>query len=220
MGFFRRVTTRGAAPADGSVGKRGANAVIMGRKTWESIPSKFRPLKDRVNVVVTRDASRLREEVDGTRMFDGVEKKGNILVASSVREALKLLRELRQRDGASPEEEGKDFLIGGSEIYKAALDLTPSQQHVLDRGLQGDGVMLRILQTQVRKKDGEAFQCDTFFPVDIYDIDETAIGGWRSVSQAETETWAGEKLPQQEAGWADDAGAECEIRVVGWEKIK
>lgn len=31
--------------------------VVMGRRTWESIPARFRPLPDRENVVVTRDAS-------------------------------------------------------------------------------------------------------------------------------------------------------------------
>ena len=31
------------------------NAIIMGRKTWESIPSKFRPLPDRINCILSRN---------------------------------------------------------------------------------------------------------------------------------------------------------------------
>jgi len=33
------------------------DTVVMGRRTWESLPSKFRPLPGRRNVVVTRDPS-------------------------------------------------------------------------------------------------------------------------------------------------------------------
>ena len=30
------------------------NALIMGRKTWDSLPAKFRPLPNRINVVLTK----------------------------------------------------------------------------------------------------------------------------------------------------------------------
>ena len=47
MAYFARVTK--AAPPEY------ANAVIMGRKTWESIPKSRRPLVDRANVVITHN---------------------------------------------------------------------------------------------------------------------------------------------------------------------
>ena len=40
-----------AATAHGVVSQR--NAVLMGRKTWESIPKKFRPLPDRMNIILS-----------------------------------------------------------------------------------------------------------------------------------------------------------------------
>ncbi len=34
----------------------GNNAVVMGRKTWESLPNKSRPLPDRLNIVMSRNS--------------------------------------------------------------------------------------------------------------------------------------------------------------------
>ena len=33
----------------------GFNAVVMGRKTWDSLPIKFKPLPERLNIVMSRD---------------------------------------------------------------------------------------------------------------------------------------------------------------------
>lgn len=53
MAFFKKTTT--AASSDAL-----RNAVIMGRKTWDSIPAKFRPLGARLNVIVTRQGEEKR----------------------------------------------------------------------------------------------------------------------------------------------------------------
>jgi dihydrofolate reductase len=73
------------------------HAVVMGRKTWDSLPDRFRPLPDRRNVVVTRNTLWRAE---------GAERAG------SVEEALELLREI-----------DRVFVIGGAEIYAEALPL-------------------------------------------------------------------------------------------------
>ena len=75
------------------------HTVIMGRKTLESFPG-ARPLKDRRNIVLTRDASFVR---------DGIE------VVHSVEEALALL---------APDEEA--WVIGGAEVYRQMLPLCSS----------------------------------------------------------------------------------------------
>ncbi|KAK7232612.1 dihydrofolate reductase [Aureococcus anophagefferens] len=48
MSYFKRATTETRDPS-----KR--NAVVMGRRTWEGIPERFRPLAGRVNIVLTSD---------------------------------------------------------------------------------------------------------------------------------------------------------------------
>ncbi|PGG97011.1 hypothetical protein AJ79_09370 [Helicocarpus griseus UAMH5409] len=82
MTFFSRVTTRAPPPLlqsqaqsqsqspndddKNGITTTAVNAVIMGRKTYDSLPARFRPLPGRVNVVVSRDGSgALRQRVEG-----------------------------------------------------------------------------------------------------------------------------------------------------------
>jgi len=101
MAHFKKLTT---ASCEGNANIE--NAVIMGRKTWDSIPEKFRPLPGRLNVVLTRAAS--------DPGFSSPYPSG-ILVASSVADAAGKL--------ASRSDVGEIFVIGGQEAYKEAVEL-------------------------------------------------------------------------------------------------
>jgi len=93
MKHFKAITAATSDPA-----KR--NMVIMGRKTWDSLPEKFRPLPGRVNCVITRNPA--------LRFPEGVGR------ADSLEAALKLGQE--NRDVVE-----NIFVIGGAEVYKEAL---------------------------------------------------------------------------------------------------
>ena len=72
--------------------------VIMGRKCWDSIPSKFRPLPNRDNIVISRDYRYVAE---------------GAFVLSDLNQFIKeYTHSLINND---PKE---DFVIGGAEIYK------------------------------------------------------------------------------------------------------
>jgi len=82
--YFRRIT--------------GKHPVVMGRRTWDSLPPRFRPLPGRENLVVTRQRDWLGE---GARSFPDVES------------AIAAGRDL----------DPTVFVMGGGEIYRAATDL-------------------------------------------------------------------------------------------------
>jgi dihydrofolate reductase len=79
------------------------NVVIMGRKTYESIPDKHRPLKDRLTYVITRNPDYYIDEPN-VRVFQNFEKA---LFSAS----------LIARDS-------EVFIAGGEEIYRLALPHT------------------------------------------------------------------------------------------------
>ena len=72
--------------------------VIMGRKNFESIPHKFRPLPNRTNIIVTRNKNYSAD---------------NCLVTNSLREAINVAKKNNEEEA---------FIIGGGEIYELALE--------------------------------------------------------------------------------------------------
>jgi dihydrofolate reductase len=68
--------------------------VVMGRRTWESLPPRFRPLPGRANVVLTRSSSYVAEGAEVRHSLDGALSR-----------------------------EGDVWVAGGGEVYAAALPL-------------------------------------------------------------------------------------------------
>lgn len=87
--------------------------VIMGRKTWDSVPPRFRPLPGRRNIVVTRQAAWSEA---------GAER------AASLPEALALCAD-----------DPQVWVIGGGEIYAQALPLAHVVEVTeIERDFEGD----------------------------------------------------------------------------------
>lgn len=128
---------RGKIPADMdrfkelTLGK----TVIMGRKTWESLRPKFRPLPKRLNIVVTRDK---HFRADGAS------------VAHSVDETIALAGDAREI-----------CVIGGGEIYALFLPLaTRLELTIVDTKVEGDTRFpaldlkeWKIIESEVHPKD-------------------------------------------------------------------
>ena len=90
---FKKITTTTNSPSP-------KNAVIMGRKTWESLPEKFRPLPDRINAVITRNKDFVLPN--------------NVLRGDSLDNVLNQLRAMT--NGVE-----NIFVIGGAQIFAEAL---------------------------------------------------------------------------------------------------
>lgn len=92
--FFKEITSKTSDQSK-------KNAVIMGRRTWESIPPERRPLPGRLNVVLTRSGS-----------FD-IATAENVLICGSMASALELL-------AAPPYCVSIEnvFIMGGGQIYR------------------------------------------------------------------------------------------------------
>nr|XP_025742093.1 dihydrofolate reductase-like [Callorhinus ursinus] len=94
--FFQRMTTTSSVE-----GKQ--NLVIMGRKTWFSIPKKNQPLKDRIHLVLSRD---LKEPPQGAHFL-----------GKSLDDALKFIEQSELANKVD-----MVWIAGGSSVHKEAMN--------------------------------------------------------------------------------------------------
>ena len=114
--------------------------IIMGRKTYESIG---RPLPGRTNIVLTRDQG---YQADG------------IVLSGSLKKAI---------DRAASEGAEEVMIIGGSNIYEQALDLSGRLYLTLvDAEFEGDAWFPEIDMEKWREFSSEAHSADEKNPVD------------------------------------------------------
>jgi len=103
------------------------HSVLMGRKTWESLPEKFRPLPGRRNFVLSRDRDYIAPGAE---------------VVASLPEALQKI------ETESPEKR-EVFVIGGEQIYRLAL---PFAQRLflteIDLAVSGDAFFPAIADAE------------------------------------------------------------------------
>lgn len=103
MERFKRITTE-------TNNKEKINAVIMGRKTYYSIPDKFRPLKNRINIVMSNRISninKLKMEIEDN-------KYTNVVVKSDIEDVLKYIKNNKNIENT--------YIIGGSQIYNLFIN--------------------------------------------------------------------------------------------------
>ena len=91
MAYFKKVTQGGT--------------VLMGRKTFNSIPEKFRPLPNRTNIVISRNEEFISSIQD--------KKNEHLKAFSSIEEGIKY---------ASAIQTNELFIIGGADIYKQVMN--------------------------------------------------------------------------------------------------
>ena len=115
-----------------------SHAVIMGRKTWDSLPNKNKPLPGRLNIVITRDS---QGELEKYQEKIGMQSSPSPYFTNSLEMGI-LHAYKSYTDKKNP-----IFIIGGGEIYRMALE---------------KGIVGKIIATEVKERS--TVEGDTTFP--------------------------------------------------------
>lgn len=127
MKFFMKTTT--------------GHHVIMGRKNYESLPPKFRPLPNRTNLVITRQQN---FQAPGCHVYH------------TLHSAI---------DFANAQGEEEVFIIGGAEIYKQALPVVQRMYLTeINAALEGDTFFPEFSKTEWKELSRQAHPKDERHP--------------------------------------------------------
>ena len=119
---------------------QGNSAVLMGRTTWETIPEMYRPLVDRINIVVTRNREYTLDDAD---------------VVYSIEEGIQ---------HAKSKNCDECWIIGGANVYEQCRDMVEevhltsvetSNSGDVKVGLFGDEWTREIVESTPQSSDNE-----------------------------------------------------------------
>lgn len=154
--YFRQLTcaTENSAEKETEGDKDDApgNIVIMGRRTWDSIPPKFRPLAGRVNIVLSAAAAPALQAAFSSA---SASPTSPVYFCTDLDAALALVARRWPADGPAPK---RVYVVGGAQVYAAAL-AHPRARHVLLTEVQRDAP---------ESSSSSEIPCDTFLPAFPY----------------------------------------------------
>ena len=118
------------------------NVVVMGRKTFDSLPASFKPLPDRLNLVITNNVE----------LHQKSSLKDNLVYSSwdNLTTTLQSLDNELQSKTTNSKYIDTVFIIGGATIYQQAMDNLPIQR-------------MHITEVYLNEKKDET-KFDTFLP--------------------------------------------------------
>ena len=149
MAHFKHITTSKEANQ--------FSIVVMGRKTWESIPNSYRPLENRFNIILSND-EKYRVEQNTNHKCGTINKNNNTGVYFTTWDNFINTDYLQVEDNFNklycnnePHIINKFnyYIIGGEQIYKKALSTK---------------LNIKIHATEIYPINKKEIECDTFFP--------------------------------------------------------
>jgi dihydrofolate reductase len=93
------------------------NVVVMGRKTWDSIPDNFKPLRNRINIVFTQDEIFIKRNTSTNNILEN-----SFYAVRNMKEFEEVLEILKRNETNW----NKIFVIGGKQIIKLFEETYPN----------------------------------------------------------------------------------------------